>query len=97
MSMGVMNVDKVMKATVPCIMAGIFGIYGLIVAVILKGNIPKLDQNTGNSFTYADGYRMLASGLACGLSSLGAGTCCKSFNVNDFPSFSFCMLVSAIL
>lgn len=73
MSMGVMNVDKVMKATVPCIMAGIFGIYGLIVAVILKGNIPKLDQNTGNSFTYADGYRMLASGLACGLSSLGAG------------------------
>ena len=71
MSMGVMNVDKVMKATVPCIMAGIFGIYGLIVAVILNGNIPK--QTASSTFTYADGYRMLASGLACGLSSLGAG------------------------
>lgn len=71
MSMGVMNVDKVMKATIPCIMAGIFGIYGLIVAVILNGNIPKMTPDA--TFTYADGYRMLASGLACGLSSLGAG------------------------
>jgi len=70
--MGVMNVDKVMKATVPCIMAGIFGIYGLIVAVILNGNIPKSTDGT-NALSYADGYRMLASGLACGLSSLGAG------------------------
>lgn len=66
MSMGVLNVDKIMKATVPCIMAGIFGIYGLIVAVILKGGI-------NDNMSDADGYRFLASGLACGLSSLGAG------------------------
>jgi len=52
-------------------MAGIFGIYGLIVAVILSGNIPQLTPTA--SFTYADGYRTFASGLACGLSSLGAG------------------------
>ena len=71
MSMGVQNTNLVMKATVPCIMAGIFGIYGLIVAVILSGNTPQ--QTTSSTFTYADGYRTFASGLACGLSSLGAG------------------------
>lgn len=71
MSMGVQNVNLVIKGTVPCIMAGVFGIYGLIVAVILSGNIPK--QTPQATYTYADGYKTLASGLACGLSSLGAG------------------------
>ena len=68
---GVMNPTLVMKATVPCIMAGILGIYGLIVAVILQGKIPV--QTPTASWTYADGYKNLASGLACGLSGLGAG------------------------
>ena len=69
--MGCQQPGLVMKASVPCIMAGIFSIYGLIVAVILQGNIPK--QTATSAFTYADGYRTFASGLACGLSSLGAG------------------------
>ena len=34
-SMGVMKPDMIMKSIVPIIMAGILGIYGLIVAVIL--------------------------------------------------------------
>uniref|UniRef100_A0A7S3PPA8 V-type proton ATPase proteolipid subunit n=1 Tax=Aplanochytrium stocchinoi TaxID=215587 RepID=A0A7S3PPA8_9STRA len=37
MSMGVMNPGLVIKNIIPVVMAGILGIYGLIVAVILNG------------------------------------------------------------
>ena len=47
-------------------MAGFLGIYGLIVAVILN-------QRIGDDYKYKNGYAHLASGLCCGLSSLGAG------------------------
>merc|ERR1719425_9464 len=65
--MGVMNPGMVMKNMIPVVMAGVLGIYGLIVAVIITKKITY----TG----YSDflGYAHLASGLACGLSSLGAG------------------------
>ena len=33
-SMGVLKPDKIIKSVIPVIMAGILGIYGLIVAVI---------------------------------------------------------------
>lgn len=72
MSMGVMNPALVIKSTLPVIMAGILGIYGLIVGVMLNSNInSKVSSPAG--FTYQDGYRVLASGLCCGLSALGAG------------------------
>ena len=35
--MGVMKPDLVMRNIIPVIMAGVLGIYGLIVAVILNG------------------------------------------------------------
>ena len=37
-SMGVMNPGLVMRNVIPVVMAGILGIYGLIVAVIIQGN-----------------------------------------------------------
>merc|ERR1719384_1009793 len=58
----------VMRNMIPVIMAGVLGIYGLIIAVILNQNI-----GTGSGYNYFQGYAHLASGLACGLSSLGAG------------------------
>ena len=64
-SMGVLKPDKIIKSVIPVIMAGILGIYGLIVAVILNQKV--------NNYTYKKGYSHLASGLCCGLSSLGAG------------------------
>ena len=64
--MGVLKPDKIIKSVIPVIMAGILGIYGLIVAVILG-------QRMNNTYTYKNGYAHLASGLCCGLSSLGAG------------------------
>ena len=38
-SMGVMKPDLVMKSIIPVVMAGILGIYGLIVAVVINSNI----------------------------------------------------------
>ena len=65
-SMGVLKPDKIIKSVIPVIMAGILGIYGLIVAVILN-------QKIGSEYSYKKGYSHLSSGLCCGLSSLGAG------------------------
>ena len=65
-SMGVLKPDKIIKSVIPVIMAGILGIYGLIVAVILIQRIQE-------GYKYKDGYAHLSSGLCCGLSSLGAG------------------------
>ena len=61
-------------------MAGILGIYGLIVSVILQGKIVKPAQNTPDSPSQADfgtyqGLKALASGLCCGLSALVSGYC----------------------
>ena len=66
-SMGIMKPDQVIKASIPVIMAGILGIYGLIVSIIL---IQKVNVDT---YTYFDGFKHLSSGICCGLSSLAAG------------------------
>jgi V-type H+-transporting ATPase proteolipid subunit len=63
-SMGVLKPDLIIKSVIPVVMAGILGIYGLIVSVIL---IQKIDPN---NYSYYKGFAHLASGLCCGLSSL---------------------------
>ncbi|MBA0625557.1 hypothetical protein Godav_003339 [Gossypium davidsonii] len=51
------------------VMAGVLGIYGLIIAVIISTGInPK-----AKSYYLFDGYAHLSSGLACGLAGLSAG------------------------
>lgn len=71
-SMGIMHPTEVMKNIVPVIMAGILGIYGLIVAAILVGKI-QVPMPTGAKYSSFAGFSHLAAGLACGLSSLAAG------------------------
>jgi len=56
-----------MKNIIPVVMAGVLGIYGLIIAVILNGAV----KDTG--YSGFSGYAHLASGLSTGLSALGAG------------------------
>ena len=47
-SLGVIDSAKVFKALIPIIMAGILGIYGIIVAVLLNGNIKDtMDAKAG--------------------------------------------------
>lgn len=65
-SMGVLKPDRIIKSVIPVIMAGILGIYGLIVSVILN-------QKIGEPYSYKNAFSHLSSGLCCGLSSLGAG------------------------
>ena len=68
-AMGIMKPSSIIKGVIPVIMAGILGIYGLIVAVILG-------QKLSGENVYIDikkGYQYLGSGLCCGLTSLGAG------------------------
>ena len=65
-SMGVLKPDRIIKSVIPVIMAGILGIYGLIVSVILN-------QKIGDAYNYKQAFSHLSSGLCCGLSSLGAG------------------------
>ena len=67
LTMGISKPEIIIKSVIPVIMAGILGIYGLIVAVILHQNIKP------NGYSMFDGWKHLASGLCCGLSSLGAG------------------------
>jgi ATP synthase proteolipid subunit len=58
-----------MKSIVPIVMAGVLGIYGLIIAVIISTGInPK-----AKPYYLFDGYVHLSSGLACGLAGLAAG------------------------
>lgn len=62
-------------------MAGILGIYGLIVSVILQGRSKVFIKANlflilvTAAYTESMGYKHLASGLCCGFSSLAAGLC----------------------
>merc|ERR1711939_947018 len=66
-SMGVMRPELIMRCILPVVMAGVLGIYGLIIAVILSTAINHTEYS---SFA---GFAHLASGLAVGMSGLGAG------------------------
>lgn len=66
-SMGVLRPELVMKSIVPVVMAGVLGIYGLIIAVIISTNI------NATGYTLFSGYAHLGSGLSCGLAALAAG------------------------
>ena len=69
-SMGIIKPELIFKSIVPIIMAGILGIYGLIVSIIL---FSKISAGLTGSYTFKMGYQHLASGLCCGFSSLAAG------------------------
>merc|ERR1711934_797316 len=68
-NMVVLHSEMIMKSIIPIIMAGVLGIYGLIVAVLLGANI------TNKAYGYASysGYAALAAGLCCGMAGLSAG------------------------
>ncbi len=66
-AMGVMRPELVMKSIIPVIMAGVLGIYGLIISVVISTALTPVD------YTMFKGYAHLAAGLACGLSGLAAG------------------------
>uniref|UniRef100_A0A7S3ADR3 V-type proton ATPase proteolipid subunit n=1 Tax=Haptolina ericina TaxID=156174 RepID=A0A7S3ADR3_9EUKA len=74
-SIGVQNPEIVMKNIIPVVMAGVLGIYGLIVAVIIGNEVKPFSTGKGEFSDYSvfTGYAHLAAGLCCGLSGLAAG------------------------
>merc|ERR1712210_397334 len=71
-SMGVMNPGLVMRNIIPVVMAGVLGIYGLIVAVIIQGSIIAPANGT-NQYSLYTGFAHLSAGLCCGISGMAAG------------------------
>eukprot|EP00920_Eleutheroschizon_duboscqi_P005040 GHVT01011688.1.p1 GENE.GHVT01011688.1~~GHVT01011688.1.p1 ORF type:complete len:188 (-),score=35.49 GHVT01011688.1:80-583(-) len=67
-SMGVMRPDLIMRSILPVIMAGILGIYGLIIGIVISGQMDPPDK-----YSAFLGYAHLGAGLTVGLSSLAAG------------------------
>merc|ERR1712166_567485 len=66
-NMGVLHSDMVMKSIIPVVMAGVLGIYGLLVAVLLASGI-KADG--AYSYSSYSGFSALSAGLCCGLAGL---------------------------
>jgi V-type H+-transporting ATPase 16kDa proteolipid subunit len=72
--MGINHPGGIIKNLVAIIMAGVLGIYGLIVAIIISGGVmaPNRDSNI-NMYSQFTGWAHLAAGLCCGLCCLAAG------------------------
>jgi V-type H+-transporting ATPase proteolipid subunit len=57
-----------MKSLIPVVMAGIIGVYGLVVAVLIAN-----DMDPAKPYSLFSGSVHLASGLSTGFAGLGAG------------------------
>eukprot|EP01084_Bolivina_argentea_P230329 388543_1 len=66
-SMGVIRPELVMRSIIPVVMAGVIGIYGLIIAVVIVNDV--MDE----TLAYTKGFADFGAGLAVGLSGLAAG------------------------
>lgn len=63
----------IVKNLIAIIMAGVLGIYGLIVAIIIGGSVSSPTDNGYNAYSQYTGWAHLAAGLCCGLCCLAAG------------------------
>lgn len=72
---GIRHPSSVMKNIIPIVMAGVIGIYGLIVAVIIGESIPQPSKERDNAYSIYTGMAHLCAGLCCGASGLAAGGC----------------------
>ncbi|KAI9218507.1 vacuolar ATP synthase 16 kDa proteolipid subunit [Blastocladiella britannica] len=65
-AMSVMRPELMVKSVIPVVMAGIIGIYGLVVAVLIADGLKQ-------QMSLFTGFVQLGSGLAVGLSGVAAG------------------------
>lgn len=72
---GIRHPSSVMKNVIPIVMAGVIGIYGLIVGVILGQAIVTPTNDRNNVYSTYTGMAHLCAGLCCGISGLAAGLC----------------------
>ncbi len=70
-AIGVMHPEVILpKGVVPVVMAGIVGIYGLIVSVILAG---ELQTGAQKGYSLYAGFAHMSAGLSVGLCGLSSG------------------------
>lgn len=72
---GIRHPSSVMKNVIPIVMAGVIGIYGLIVSVILAESIQTPSQGRENGYSIYTAMAHLCAGLCAGASGLVAGGC----------------------
>jgi len=65
-AMSVMRPELIMRSVIPVVMAGIIGIYGLVVAAVITNNITE-------GYSLFKAFTQLGAGLAVGISGLAAG------------------------
>jgi len=66
--MGTQRPELIMRSLIPVVMAGIIAVYGLVVSVLIVG-----DMRPDDPYSLFAGFIHLAAGLACGLTGLAAG------------------------
>lgn len=66
---------NVWPSCVPIVVAGVLGLYGLVIAVLLCQKM----ETSGTELVLSTGHRHLAAGLAVGLSCLASGTAMSSY------------------
>ncbi|GMH95035.1 hypothetical protein TrVE_jg4265 [Triparma verrucosa] len=71
--MGINHPNGIIKNLIGIIMAGVLGIFGLIVAIILGGGITGPDENGMATYSQFNGWSDLAAGVCCGATCLAAG------------------------
>ena len=68
-NLGMVEPSKIFKALIPIIMAGILGIYGLIVGVLITNKVTEVTGPEAGK----KGYQMFGAGISCGFSALASG------------------------
>jgi len=68
-AMAVMRPEAIMKSIIPVVMAGIIAIYGVVVAVLIAGQLTP----SSDGYSLYQGFVHLGAGLSVGLSGLAAG------------------------
>jgi len=72
-NMGIDYPKGIIKNIIPIVMAGVLGIYGLIVCVIITQAITPPINASEHTYSLFNGYAHLSAGLCCGFSCLAAG------------------------
>ena len=91
-SMGVLHPGQVMRNMIPVVMAGVLGIYGLIISVILSQNVDDFDN-----YGAYDGFAQFSGGLACGLSSVGLSPAHQIFHAINSMMYVYVYIHKSLL
>ncbi|KAF8208932.1 hypothetical protein K438DRAFT_2012863 [Mycena galopus ATCC 62051] len=65
--LGTFRPELIMKSLIPVVMSGIIAVYGLVVSVLIVGEL------TPNNYPLFAGFVHLGAGLACGCTGMAAG------------------------